>query len=76
MVFGEIYYLGSQLHGEYLFGNGREQIEVMIEREVGQRQYALVARLLPCHFIVEMEDAQLEVLFQLRAQYLYVSTVL
>ena len=64
VVLGEVTDIGTQLNGQHLLGEFGQYVEVMVERELGQWKYCFIARLLPGHFVVQVEDTEAEVLFQ------------
>ena len=76
VVLGEVTDIGTQLNGQHLLGEFSQYVEVMVERELGQWKYCFIARLLPGHFVVQVEDTEAEVLFQRSRQHLYVASVL
>ena len=76
VVLGEVTDIGTQLNGQHLLGEFSQYVEVMVERELGQWKYCFIARLLPGHLIVQVEDTEAEVLFQCGGQHLYVASVL
>ena len=75
VVGGEIPQIRPELQRQDLEQPG-QQVEIMIERQVGQGQYGLVAGLLPDDFVVQVENAQLEVLLQHGRKHLHAPAVL
>ena len=60
VVLGEVTDIGTQLNGQHLLGEFGQYVEVMVERELGQWKYCFIARLLPGHFVVQVEDTEAE----------------
>ena len=75
LIGGEVAHVGTQLQGQY-FEEFGQQVHVVVERQVGQRQDGLVARLLPRHLVVQVENTQLKILLQHSRNHLYVPPML
>ena len=76
VILGEVAHVGSQLHRQHLLRQLELQVEVAVERQVGQRQDVLVTALLVGDFIVPVEDAECQVFLQRGAQHLDVVAAL
>ena len=76
VILGEVAHVSTQFHGQYFLCQLELQVQVAVQRQVGQGQDILVAAFLICDFVVPVEDAQCQVMLQRRAQHLDVVAAL